>query len=55
MGVFIDFIEFNGERIPYAEAAKRLNVKYSCIIDRVASGWSPEKIMNTGKRVNQYV
>lgn len=43
------FIEWGGEKIPLIEAAKMLNIKYSCILDRVRSGWTNEKIMTNGK------
>jgi hypothetical protein len=40
-------IEYNGQKIPYAEAAKILGLGYAGVMDRVIRGWSPERIMTT--------
>lgn len=41
------YLEFNGERMTYAEWSRKLKIPISTIVDRVRRGYTVEKILNT--------
>lgn len=48
-------VDLDGERMPLKVACLKLGVRYSRVLDRInLLGWSPERAMKEGKRVNQF-
>jgi len=49
------FVQLGSRRMPLKLACNELGVRYSRVIDRINKlGWSPERALLEGKRVNQF-